>query len=147
MNKTFLAFTFLIALNACKKTEIEPVAVEPEVTKTAVWTITPTADYTQPYYNNASAEIKLAVAKQLQNPYREVTIWDTTFERRPMAQFMQLNPYAITKTFGGLKDSEDHITIGYSISYITGPLNAQQFSAYGAVADRGNSTHRVAVNL
>ena len=60
---------------------------------------------------------------------------------------MHLNPYVVTKSFGGLKDSDDHLTIGYSISYITGPLNAQQFSAYGAVAERGNSIHRVAVNL
>ncbi|MES2647639.1 MAG: hypothetical protein V4717_12230 [Bacteroidota bacterium] len=147
MKKAYFALLTLTVLTACRKSAIQPIALEPEVSKTAVWTIAPVADYTVPYYNNASAEIKLAVAKQLQNPYREEIIWDTIFQRRPLAQFMQLNPYVLTKTFSNLKDSKENITVGYSISYITGPLNAQQFSAYGAVAEKGNSTHRVAVNL
>lgn len=137
----------IIALSACKKNEIEPLVLEPVFTKTAVFTITPAADYTQPFFNNATAEIKLTVAKQLLNPYREVIIWDTTFQRRPLAQFMPLSPYVVTKTFSGIKDSEGKLAIGYSISYITGPLNAQQFSGYGSVIEIGNSTHRVAVNF
>ena len=146
MKKTLIVLTAFLAFASCKKTVINP-PVEPEVTKTAVWTIAPVSDYSQPYYNNASAEVKLAVARQIQNPYREEIIWDTTFVRRPMSQYMQLNPYVVTKTFTGLKDSQDKITVGYSISYITGPLNAQQFSGYGAVMDHGNSTHNVNVNL
>jgi hypothetical protein len=147
MKKTIIVLTAFFALTACKKTVSKPTVSEPEVTKTAVWTITPHADYTQPYYNDASAEVTLAIARQLQNPYREVVIWDTTFQRRPMVQFMQLNPHVVTKAISGLKDSQDKITVGYSIRYISGPLNAQQYAAYGAVADRGNSTHRVNINL
>jgi hypothetical protein len=147
MKKTLIALTAFITLTACKKTVSKPVVVEPEVTKTAVWTITPNADYNQSYYNNASAEIKLAIARQLQNPYREEVIWDTTFQRRPMSQYIQLNSYVVTKSLTGIKDSQDKITVGYSISYITGPLNAHQYSAYGAVAERGNSIHKVSIKI
>ena len=73
MKKTIIILTAFLAFAACKKTVINP-PVEPEVTKTAVWTIAPVSDYSQPYYNNASAEVKLAVARQIQNPYREEII-------------------------------------------------------------------------
>lgn len=142
MKKTIIVLTAFFALPACKKS-----VSEPEVTKTAVWTITTHEDYTHPYYNDASAEVTLAIACQLENPYREVVIWDTTFKRRPMAQCMQFNPYVVTKAISGLKDSQDKITIGYSVRYISGPLHAQQYAAYGAVADIGNSTHRVNISL
>jgi hypothetical protein len=112
------------------------------------FTIVPASDYTQPYYNNSTAEVKLSVYKQFSAPFSQDIIWDTVFQRQTLKEYMSLgNSYVIRKTFPALVDSKHKLGAGYSIEYITAPMFYKSWSAFGAVADNGNTTFKVQVSL
>ena len=83
MRKILLTLCTFALLTACDNNEKQVLAPEAEkpVSKTVEFTIVPASDYTQPYYNNSTAEVKLSVYKQFSAPFSQDIIWDTVFQR------------------------------------------------------------------
>jgi hypothetical protein len=149
MKYILLSFGIIIAIASCKdKQVITP--VQPVVSKTVEFRIVPTRDYTQPFYNGATAEVKLAVYKQFSDPYSTSVIWDTVITKQALSNYMSMpNPNVIRKTFTGLKENEYRIGVSYSIGYVSAPpFSANSWSAMGELISIGdNVTHVVAAGL
>ncbi len=149
MKKVLLSLGIITAIASCNdKPVITP--AQPVVSKTVEFRIVPTQDYTQPYYNGATAEVKLAVYKQFSDPYSTSVIWDTVIAKQAMSNYMSMpNPNVIRKTFTGLKENEYRIGVSYSIGYVSAPpLSANSWSAMGELINLGdNVTHFVSAGL
>lgn len=149
MKQVLLSLSIIAVLASCNdKPVITP--EQPVVSKTVEFRIVPTNDYTHPYYNGATAEVKLAVYKQFSNPYSTSVLWDTVIAKQAMSNYMIMpNPNIIRKTFIGLQEYEYRIGVSYSIGYVSAPpLNANSWSAMGELINLGdNVTHIVSAGL
>jgi len=149
MKKVLLSLGIISILASCNdKPVITP--VQPVVSKIVEFSIVPTQDYTHPYFNGATAEVKLSVYKQFSNPYSTSVIWDTVIAKQAMSNYMTMpNPNVIRKTFTGLKENEYRIGVSYSIGYVSAPpLSANSWSGMGELINPGdNVTHVVAAGL
>jgi len=142
---TLLSASLLVACSDHNKTVELP--AEKPVTKTIEFKLSPAADYTQPRYDSASAEIKLSVYKPLYDPYREQILWDTVIARKELRLYLNAStPLVITKTFSIL-ETKEKIGAGYSISYVSKPFTYPTYLAFGGLAEFGKPTFKVDVNL
>ena len=148
MKRIVLGLGLISILASCKKESVVTNVV-PVVNKTVEFRIVPSGDFTQPYYNGATAEIKLSVYKQFSNPYSTEVIWDTVIAKQAMSNYMSMpNPNVITRSFTGLKENEYRVGVSYSIAYVSAPpLSANSWSAMGELTALGNITHQVPVGL
>lgn len=151
MKQTVLSFFVItsLALVSCSdKPIVTP--VQPTVNKTVEFRIVPAYDYTQPSYNGATAEVKLAIYKQYSNPFSQVVIWDTVITKQALSNYMSMpNPNVIKKSFSGLKENEYRIGVSYMIGYVSAPpLSANSWSGMGELIEIGdNVNHIVPVGL
>jgi len=145
MKRHLLSLALIFTIVSCSKKKEVVVPEAPSITKTIEFKIVPSSDFTQPQYNGSTAEIKLQVYKQFDNPFSTQMIWDTVISRQALGNFTANR--IITKSVTGIKESECRIGVGYSISYITAPMNYTTWSAMGEVTPYGNVTHKVQVGL
>lgn len=149
MLKLTLPLTFVIVLAACNRKEVAK-PVETTISKTVEFRISPVADYTQPNYSGATAEVKLSVYKQYSNPFSQVVLWDTIITRQPLLNYMSMpNPTVIQKHFTGLNEHDYRVGVSYMIGYISAPpLSANTWSGMGELVPAGdNVLHHVPVHL
>lgn len=145
---TLFVITSLALASCSDKPVVTP--VQPTVNKTVEFRIVPADDYTKSKYNGATAEVKLSVYRQSNNPYGTFVIWDTTISKQVLSNYMNMpNPNIIRKTFSELKENEYRIGVSYSISYVSAPpFSANSWSAMGELVPLGdNVSHVVPVGL
>jgi hypothetical protein len=150
MKKITLSLSLFSLFASCSVKDKELPVPAVRVSKSVTFSIAPVFNYNEPYYNGATAELKLAIYKQYSEPYSISVLWDTILPRQELKNYMQMPiPNIISKTFSDLDETQYKIGVSYSIGYITAPpLSANQWSAMGEVLPNGNVfSHLVNVPL
>jgi len=105
----FLAPLIAIALIASSCTKQRPLATSPEksVIKNVAFEVYAAKDYSEAFYDNSLAEIKLSIAiLNLKNNTTTVA-WDTTYDFRQLKQYPQIGQkIRIDKAVEHLENSE-----------------------------------------
>jgi hypothetical protein len=107
--KQFLPALTGIAIIVSSCTKQPPLAVVPEapVTKKIDFEVYTQKDYSDAYYDNALAEVRLSIAKASYKDDKTTIVWDTTFNFRQFKQYPQMaQKYMIEKTVEHYENSE-----------------------------------------
>ncbi len=121
MNR-FLPLLIAIVLISSSCTRQPPVEITPEqtVTKNVAFEVYAAKDYSDAFYNNALAEIKLGLAILNLKNNSTTVIWDTTYDFRQLRQYPQIDhKIRIDKLVQHLENSELlHVskTVRYNIN-------------------------------
>lgn len=92
-----------IVVSSCSKDPQVVVAQETPVTKKIAFEVYTQKDYSDIYYNNALAEIRLSIAKTSYKENKTTIVWDTTYSFRQFKQYPQMaQKYSIEKNGGTL---------------------------------------------
>jgi hypothetical protein len=78
-----------LLLFSCKKNPVDPPVAEIPVTKTVAFNVYTAKDYSDAYYDNALAEVRLSIGKIGLKENKTEMIWDTTYSFRPFRQYPQ----------------------------------------------------------
>ena len=77
-------------LASCRKEPVAPVKPETPVMKTIAFNVYAEKDYSDAFYDNALAEVRLSIGKiSLKSNTTEI-VWDTTYSFRQFKQYPQL---------------------------------------------------------
>ncbi|HTM93445.1 MAG TPA: hypothetical protein VL095_13575 [Flavisolibacter sp.] len=107
--KRFLPALTGIAIVVSSCTKQPPLTVTPEtpVTKKIDFEVYTQKDYSDAYYDNALAEVRLSIAKASFKDDKTTIVWDTTFNFRQFKQYPQMaQKYTIEKTVDHYENSE-----------------------------------------
>ena len=83
----FIAVSLGLLLAACTKEPVAPVAPEIPVAKTIAFNVYAAKDYSDAFYDNALAEVRLSVGKISLKENTTQIVWDTTYSFRPFKAY------------------------------------------------------------
>lgn len=84
-----LAAAFALLLLSCKKYPVEKPVAEVPVTKTVAFNVYASKDYSDAFYDNSLAEVRLSIGTiNLKDNTTQIS-WDTTFSFRQFKQYPQ----------------------------------------------------------
>ena len=97
-----------IMFGSCSKDPQVAVAPEAPVTKKIDFEVYAQKDYSDSYYDNALAEIRLSIAKTSYKENKTVIVWDTTYNFRQFRQYPQMGQkFVIQKIVDHYENSEN----------------------------------------
>lgn len=107
---------WLAGFAACRKNNELPVG-ETAVDKKIEFHVHAGRPYTDPYYNNVTADVKLEIYKINYINGKAQLLWDTAYAARSLSQYPHLpEKYVVEKSFPVLESSEK-LQAKYSILY------------------------------
>jgi hypothetical protein len=149
MKKTiFGAAIAAIALVSCEKDISNPPARPVNsTTKTIHFSIAQAKDYSDPRYDGAEASLDIHVVKVSNKDGSTTAVWDTAIARQSIRAFPSAQlPFSFRKTFSGIKDEEETLSLSYWISY-RDSQNQQSGMGENDFAPQGNSSFNFHVRL
>ena len=112
----YLPILFLLLLAACRKTE-DAVLVEKPVLKKIEFHVHAGQPYTAPYYNDITADVKLAVYKINYRNGQSQLLWETTYAPRRLADYPHLPQKILVEKSWPVLESKEKLQAQYTIRY------------------------------
>lgn len=106
----------LLLLAACHKAN-DAVLAEQPVIKKIEFHVHAGQQYTGPYYNNSTADVKLAVYKINYRNGQSELMWDTTYALRPLANYPRLPQKMLVEKSWDVLESKEKLQVQYTIRY------------------------------
>jgi hypothetical protein len=96
-----------LVVSSCTKQPLETVTPETPVTKKIAFEVYTQKDYSDAFYDNALAEVRLSIGKINYKDGKTTILWDTTYNFRQFKQYPQMvQKYTIEKTVEHYENSE-----------------------------------------
>jgi hypothetical protein len=137
-----------IALVSCEKDISNPPARPVEsATKTIHFSVAQVKDYSDPRYEGLKASLNITVGKISKKDASEVILWDTAIAQQSILDFPAPHrPSTFSKTFTGIKDADENVTVSYWIGY-RDRFNQLKGEGKNEFAPNGNSNMNFHVRL
>jgi hypothetical protein len=96
-----------LVVSSCTKQPVETVTPETAVAKKIAFEVYTQKDYSDAFYNNALAEVKLSIGKINYKDSKTTVLWDTTYNFRQFKQYPQMGQkYIVEKMVDHYENSE-----------------------------------------
>ena len=149
MKKTTLfAAIAAIVLVSCQKDINNPVPGPVDsVTKNIHFSVAQGKDYSDVRYEGLKASLNITVGKISRKDASEVILWDTAIAQQSILDFPAPHrPHTFAKTFTGIKDADENLTVSYWIGY-KDRFNNLKGEGKNDFAPAGNSSFNFHVRL
>jgi hypothetical protein len=133
---------------SCEKDISNPPVLPVDASKKIIhFSISQGKDYSDVRYEGLKASLNITVGKISRKNASEVILWDTAIAQQSILDFPAPHrPHTFSKTFTGIKDADEHVTVSYWISY-RDRFNQQNGEGKNDFAPTGNSNLNFHVRL
>jgi hypothetical protein len=112
----YLLILLLLLLTACHKAD-DAVLMEAPVLKKFEFHLHAGQQNTAPYYNNVTADVKLAVYKINYRNGESQLLWETVYAPRPLADYPHLPQKILVEKSWDVLESSEKLQAQYTIRY------------------------------
>ena len=114
----FLGIMLLVLIAGCNKNK-DTVLTEAAVSKKIEFHVHAGKPYTEPVYQDVTAEVKLSIYKINYRTGQSQLLWEESYHKRPLAHYPHLpQKYLIEKEYEVL-ESKEKLQAAYTIRYFT----------------------------
>ncbi len=147
-NTIIAAVLAAITFVSCrKKNDLIPVVPDPTATKTIQFALSQGADYSHERYDGLTATVNIHVARVSKKDGAVINLWDTAVTNQSIRDYPLVHqPFTFGKTFNGIKDQEENVSVSYWIIYKT-KQNELHSEGKNEFAPAGNSNLHFPVRL